>query len=313
MTMPAQVRKQSEAVQKLYEEMNQDPADVNEPVEPEEPVVPPTPPVAPVAPTQVVAEDPRVNQLAAEANMLRQRLANMEALLAASPKPPAPTKPEKPAKPKLVTEADVSEYGDAIDVMRRAAREEVAALYEDEIAALRGELTQLRTQYGEVAPRLQHVQQQQTISAEQQFLSNLTSLVPNWEKVNQDAKFHEWLLETDRLSGLQRQTYLEHAQNNMDVKRVASFFEEFAAISGTSNPGAVVPTNNRREELEQQVSPGRSKTTNTGQSDKPRVYTRQDIQQFYADVARGKYKGKDQERARIETDIFAARQDGRLK
>lgn len=312
MSMPAQIKKQSEAVQKLYESMNQD-DEVVEPVTTdkiEEPVSPPPPP-APVTPT--VADDPRVAILAAEAQALKARLANMEQLLANSPKPQAPTKPEKPSKPKLVTKEDEDEYGASIDVMRRAAREEMAAQFEDEITGLRTELAQLRSQYGEVAPRLQHVQQSQVQNANQQFARDLTTLVPNWEEVNVDAKFHNWLLETDKLSGLQRQTYLDNAQQNYDVNRVAQFFKEFAILSGTSTPPSTTPTNTRQDELERQVSPGKSKATNTGQPDKPRVYNREDIGQFYADVARGKYKGKDPERARIEADIFLAQKDGRVK
>jgi hypothetical protein len=43
------------------------------------------------------------------------------------------------------------------------------------------------------------------------------------------------------------------------------------------------------------------------------VYAPQDIQKFFNDVRSGKYKGREQERDRIERDIFAAQRENRIQ
>ena len=47
-------------------------------------------------------------------------------------------------------------------------------------------------------------------------------------------------------------------------------------------------------------------------SGQARTYTQEDIKNFYVDVRKGKFKGRDDERGRIERDIFAAQQEGRI-
>jgi hypothetical protein len=63
--------------------------------------------------------------------------------------------------------------------------------------------------------------------------------------------------------------------------------------------------------LEKQVAPGRGKTAapvNTNSA----TYSTEDIRRFFNDVKSGKYRGKEQERDRIERDIFAAQREGRI-
>lgn len=44
-----------------------------------------------------------------------------------------------------------------------------------------------------------------------------------------------------------------------------------------------------------------------------KVYTRVDVAKFFDDVRKGVYKGREQERDRIERDIFAAQREGRIR
>ena len=41
-------------------------------------------------------------------------------------------------------------------------------------------------------------------------------------------------------------------------------------------------------------------------------YTTADIAAFYDDIRKGKFKGREDERAKIERDIFAAQAEGRI-
>ena len=46
--------------------------------------------------------------------------------------------------------------------------------------------------------------------------------------------------------------------------------------------------------------------------DSAKTYSPKDIEKFFTDVRKGKYKGREDERARMERDIFAAQQEGRI-
>ncbi len=126
--------------------------------------------------------------------------------------------------------------------------------------------------------------------------------MPNFRAINGNEAFQSWLLEADPLTGITRQTYLDDAQRNLDAQRVINFFRMWPAPRSSES------------ELEKQVAPGRSRSagapTNT---DRAKVYTPQDIQAFFNDVRMGKYKGREQERARIERDIFSAQRENRIQ
>jgi len=119
-------------------------------------------------------------------------------------------------------------------------------------------------------------------------------------------------LETDPLTGISRQTYLEDAQRMMDAGRVSNFFRAWLEDTGQAN---VAQTKGRAasSELEKQVTPGRTKSSGSPQSNKAKMYTPQDIQKFFSDVRQGKYKGREQERDRMERDIFAAQRENRIQ
>lgn len=323
MPVPEQIKKQSKAIQEFYQELHGEGDDAN--VEEKETVE-----VKEEKPPVVEDHSDREDQTQkenweqkyrtlqgmynvqnAEAKNMRERVAHLEALLGSIKNQPAPTPKEEPkpkTKPKYITDSEVEEYGGSIDVMRKAAREEA-----DELKA---ELEEIKAQFVNmqkaVIPRVENVARQQHVSAEQAFWGGLNARVPNWQQVNDSAEFKAWLVSTDPKTGISLQTYLDDAQDALDVERVAAFFDEWTAISGGSNREAPQPKTERKSELEKQVAPGRGRTQTPKQGDNKTNYTRADVTKFYDDVTAGRFKGKDQERARIEADIFAAMQDGRL-
>ncbi len=118
-------------------------------------------------------------------------------------------------------------------------------------------------------------------------------------------------MQVDSLSGNSRQVYLENAQQALDVDRVAFFFTSWVEETGV----AVEAQNNRpaaASELEKQVVPGRSRNTGAPSGNQLKTYTPKDIATFFDDVRMGKYKGKEEDRGKIERDIFAAQRDGRI-
>lgn len=329
--MPEQVRRQSEAVQKIYEELGDDgetaqQADGQQASPTTQEVPEPTAADSQSNETQQPvgqpeaerpkedfeqkyrtlqgmynAEIPRLN---AERRELHAKVAQLEQLIAEMPRSaPQPAEQEEPER--YVTDSDVDEYGDSIDVMRRVTREENLELRR-QLAAMQQQLQSVQA----LAPRVEQVAQTQTRSTEQAFWSRLSELIPNWRDINENDQFKNWLLDIDPLSGISRQAYLEDAHRNFDVDRVAGFFRTWSQLTGAAQP---TQKGRSASQLEQQVSPGRSKSTGAPQQEgEKRTYTTEFIQQFYKDSREGKYKNRKEEKARIEHDLFLAQQEGRI-
>jgi hypothetical protein len=338
MAVPEQVRKQTEAVQALYDDLN-NPAENPSPENGEgisAEVVDITPAqgtpadsVSNEASTSAPAEqggggqneDPNsetyeqrwrtaqgminaeLPRLNAQIQGLSQRNQQLEQLISNMQNVPAPT-PEPVTPVSSLTAEETEEYGESIDIMRKVSQE-VAGHYQQEIDGLKNTIAQLQ---GTVVPRVEQIASKQAQTAEQSFWSSLTTAVPNWREINDNQDFQSWLLEVDPLSGLARQTYLEDAQRNMDYPRVASFFSSWQSATGA----AVAQPNRTASELEKQVTPGKGRSSGTSQGGTPKTYTPQDITKFFEKVRTGKFAGKEKERDIIERDIFAAQAEGRI-
>lgn len=336
MALPVQVRRQSEAVQKLYDELNTDVT----PQEGDAPDLVETEDQAQETNTadsesQQVSQSPadeqqqgstdgeqetyeqrwrslqgmynaEVPRLHAEKRELAGRVTQLEQLITSMSAQPAQQEPPKPQQ--LITEADVEEWGDSIDVMRKVSREEQTSSQ-----ARIDQLEQvIREMQSSVVPQVQQISQKQAATAEQTFWGELQQSVPDWQEVNSNQDFQTWLLAIDPLTGIARQTYLDDAQRNMDSGRVISFFQTWKASTGQpvaqqTNRGA-----STANELEKQVAPGRSRSAGVPQSEELPTYTSADIKTFFQHVQQGKYKGREKERDRIERDIFAAQREGRI-
>jgi hypothetical protein len=330
MALPEQIRKQTEAVQELYKQLNvadentgagEAPADsTNTPVEiaanqnaadenvtnentADEHVAP-----SPTSEHKLGDDDvPRLHQQNRE---LAQRVQQMEQLLSMlSAQQSAPAEFQQPVDDKLITDKDVEEYGESLDVMRRVSREELAPLVQ-RVAQLETVLRQMQTN---VVPQVQTLAQRQQMSAEQQFWADLTAAVPNFREINGNEAFQAWLLEADPLTGITRQTYLEDAQRNLAASRVANIFRTWLETTGQAT---VAQSTGRgaSSELAKQIAPGRSRGSGTPvATNTAKIYTPADITRFFNDVRDGKYKGREQERDRIERDIFAAQRENRIQ
>jgi myosin heavy subunit len=332
MALPKQVQKQSEEVQELYKELNgevetQEPvseveANTNEaPVE--EVVSDSESEQAPQSGTEEQGQpdtEPKdtweqkyktlqgmynaeVPRMKAENRELSSRVTQMEQLLSTLNNQPV-AQPE--SIDPLITDKDVQEYGDSIDVMRRAAREELAQS-NARVTELENTIRQLQSS---VVPQMNQISHAQAQTAEQAFWADLSGKVPQWQDINNDQNFQSWLLEIDPLTGISRQTYLEDAQSNLDSNRVAQFFMSWPGAKSTP----VAQTNRKvpSEQLEKQVSPGRGRSGTNTMPSEGQTYSPADIEQFFDAVRKGKYRGREEERGRIERDIFAAQREGRI-
>ena len=324
-TLPKQVQKQSEAVQELYKELNSEQAqdesaDVKEDADSVEEQAVQSEPQEQVAAENQENEtveqryktlqgmyNAEVPRLHAEKRDMANRVSQLEQLLAGMQQPKTEPVPKAEA-PKLITDADVEEYGDSIEVMRRVSKEETSAA-EQKLKQLEKQIEALQTN---VLPRVEQVAANQVKTSEQAFWSELSTTVPDWRDMNDNQDFQNWLLEIDPLTGISRQTYLEDAQRNLDVGRVTNFFNAWKGNNGSESNAQPNRKAQSSNELKKQVSPGKGKSSGKPQSNSNKTYSPDDIKSFFDDVRKGNYRNKEEERDRIERAIFAAQREGRI-
>lgn len=322
MALPKQVQAQLKEIEALEKQLAQgqdpqpapaDPVDP-EPPQPTEPVdpKPADPEPKPVEPKPAPAEpdvpeetwqqkyktlkgmyDAEVPRLHAE---LRDLKANVESLRKASEtKPAEPTKPAAPEK--LVTDEDVAAFGqDLIEVQRKVARE-VAAEFRKDIDDLRAENATLREQLTKTGTQV----------SEATFEQRLHRLVPDFDAVNTDPKWIEWLNEVDPLLRGPRKMVAQEAFNRGDAEAVADYVKLFRTATAP-----VEPTPKVTEELERQIQPSRSASSTQAPSPKGKVYTSGDIDRMFQKVAQLGNQGKVDEARKLEAEIDAAYMEGRV-
>lgn len=131
------------------------------------------------------------------------------------------------------------------------------------------------------------------------FWTALNELVPDWQAINGDQKWLAFLAQYDPQTGQQRQQTLDAAQKALDADAVAALFNTFKKQQPKAPPP--IP--------EDQVEPESSRATSVPQGAK--IWTRQEIKQFYVDKTNGKYSAD--EGQRLEADIFAAQRENRIR
>lgn len=320
MALPKQVEAQIKELEALEQQLTQpkqpeEPpkeAKSEEPAQPSQEPAPepaPQPEAKPDKPAEPSAEDltwqqkyrtlkgmydAEVPRLHAE---LKEIKAQMEKLRQAPPAPAAEPAPVKSSEPvKLVTDADVEAFGqDLIEVQRKVARE-VAAEFRKELDDLKGENAKLREQLTATGSQI----------VEASFEQRLHRLVPDFEAVNADPKWIEWLNEIDPLIRGPRKTVAQQAFNTGDAEGVAHYVRLFKE----SMPSA--PNVDTDKELERQIQPSRSAASAPSPSPKGRIYTNADIQKMFKNAVDLGAKGRHEEARKLEAEIDAAYTEGRV-
>jgi hypothetical protein len=188
---------------------------------------------------------------------------------------------------RYVKPEEVEEYGEnLVDLIRRAAREEVAAK-QSEIEALKAKVDGFE---GKV-----------TANVEVDFYSRLSDKVSDWRVINDDPRFHTWLNDFDDY-GNRRQDMLSMAESEKNAEKVAKFFDAFKK-SITSQAAAA------NSSLEQQVAPDVNRAVAPPKG--KRLWTRAEITEFYNQMRRGAIKASDA--VALEADIQAAIVEGRIR
>lgn len=240
------------------------------------------------------AEVPRLH------SQVREMQTKMDQLLAEKAQVEARVA-EVPKANSLITDEDKEAFGpDLIDLIERATEAKVATLKSSE-AQLKEEIKQLKGQLG-------NVEERQVVSDKDRFLAALTQQVPDWEVLNVNSGFLEWLQDVDPVYGIPKHVALTNAYENGDVARVANIFKTYKQLVTPAAPQA----KSNQQELQRQVAPTRTRSTSQpgDNQDKP-VFNNQDIEKFYSDWRRGYYT--DEEAAQMEKQIHAAIAEGRVR
>lgn len=227
---------------------------------------------------------------------MQERLRELEERSTATPTPP----------PQVTAPKDVEEFGqDTIDFVLRTARAviqaEVPALVEQLLAA---RLTPVQSQVAQVAA---HVGR----TAEQEFFHVVATRVPDWETLNTDPAFIDWLRNVDTLSGVPYQAILSNARENLDATRAAAVFDRYKAEAGVARPApAPAPKVDERASLVEPARTASAAPRSPGGAANKRQWTRTDVGKFYADSRAGKYDAA--QAKQIEAEIFQAQLEGRI-
>jgi hypothetical protein len=260
------------------------------------------------------AEVPRLTQDLREANSRIQNLEDRLAELAT-----AKAAPEEQSTDSRIdfTPDEIADYGeDLLDVIGRKARSIVEHEYRPKIDALESQVSTLKSQLGETGQRVGKFEQNEVFAV-------LDREVKDWRQTNVDPEFHEWLDQQDPFSGESRKSLLLKAFDRKNAQQVKAFFEsyakEHAAVapsSADSAPSGQGGTDSEsRLNLNDYVAPGQPKggQGSAGAPKDKRIWRSAEISKFYSDVQKGRFKGRPEDKARIEADIVAATSEGRIQ
>ena len=196
----------------------------------------------------------------------------------------------------IFSQEDADVVGDeAIEIMKKASK----AATEESTATLKKEIAELKR----VA---EEAKIQDSKNAEDQkyddFLTKLEAKVDNWEAINRDPPFINYLSKVDEDSGYTRQELLHRAEVNGDVGRIVGFMKDF---EDKANPG--------KRKLEEKIGPtGNSCPTAPVVKDRPMILDGSYVDKYFNDVIKGKYKGNLVIAQEKQLEIDKALSEGRV-
>lgn len=202
-------------------------------------------------------------------------------------------KPDAPAAQEITfTPEEQEEYGEAfLSMVKKVADQLVKS---QDSSAVMGELRGLRDDFDEIKTR-------QIKSDEDRFFDEVAASVPDWEEINETPDFKDWLAQEMPLTGQERQVFLNQARKRFDAKTVINLFNAWKGEAGIQ-PFYPSSVTTREDEVD---------ISNT--SGDNYVFTGAEIQKFYDEKRRGRWKGREEEARRFEERIFLAQKEGRVR
>lgn len=204
------------------------------------------------------AEVPRLYEQLRESN---KAIADLRAELDRKNQQPEPVQVAQ-----TVTSEDEEAFGsDLIAVMKKVAKQEAA-----EAAKQAEALT--RT----VDRKVDAVLKDQEVTAGEKFMGAIAKAVPDWEVVNADPKWLDWLGEYSPETGAPRQAALDAATDSLDSNRAIALFKLFKSLQ----PAPVAAPDKTQQELQSQVAPAKTAAPTSNPSP-DRIWTGADYERAY--------------------------------
>ena len=209
---------------------------------------------------------------------------------------PEPEKEEKPGYSKYLKPEEAAEYDqDVLDFQARVARGEAE--------------TTLDRYAKRLEDRLALLERDRAKDAAGGFWAGIEAHYPGAREMNDsDPLWHEFLEGKDSYSGKLRREIGEAAIASGDVGRIVSLMREYRApeteSAGLADPPAKPP-----------VKPSTTKNrpvrtappANSGE-----MIRQSEVNKFYADITKGIYRGREKDRAAVESKIEKAVFEGRI-
>lgn len=197
----------------------------------------------------------------------------------------------------VITKEDIDTIGpEAIDIVKKATKK----IAEFEVSSVKKELEELKAKE---ASRVWQDGENKRKGEYNGFLSELQGKVPDYQTIDHNPKFAEFLNTIDPYSGELRMDLFRRSESYLDANRVADFFLEFKEAQPRS----------KKELLEEKITPEGSKSTpNPIASNNKETISSSEVEKFYNDITRGLYKNKKKEADEIEARITKAYMEGRI-
>lgn len=261
------------------------------------------------------SEQGRTAALRRELQSMGNKLDDLQRTIAAMNRPPETPPASLPAKVEW-TQEEIQEWGDALPIIEKKARELIAPLEMKFYQAL--------TRVQEVTT---HTAAETAKNARQTMIDTLnkdTSINPTpqrtWLQINEEDDFLNWLEFPEPMTGQRRYDVLMDAWNKNDASRVAATFRQFLKEASVVAPREPAPQPGAQPAtpaatLENLAAPGRPRTAAPvppGPAE-PEIITNGDIARFYANKTAGRWKGREAEADEYERKINAALRAGRVR
>lgn len=255
------------------------------------------------------AQQKSMDTMQTQMSELGDELIRTQSLVRVPPAPLAVPSQQQQTPIRLLTAEDEQAYGpEMLDVVKRGALEAVTPLIE----TLKQENARLK----------QQVQRTTTTTVAQA----LDQAVPDWQAINVSPKFKNWLRLRDVYSGNVRADLLNAAYRAADAARVVAFFRGFlteeeatGSLDTPLQPQQPAPQPASRVAavpLETLTAPGRARPPSGNSpavADSKPIITHAQIREFYTNVRKGVYAGRDQDKANDEAFVFECQREGRVR
>ncbi len=182
-------------------------------------------------------------------------------------------------------------------------------------SVVRGEIsTMLEQRMRPVEERVTQVAQTSEEAQRDVFNRTLEGMSPGWRSVYNDPGFQQWLDTTvDDFAGRPFRDLFDDANNAWDAPRIARFFNKYQEATGKTTPkkDARATHDDPRQKL---VSPGKSNAGTPEPAERQaKIWTIGEVNKFFTDFRQGKYRGREDEAAKIEAEIDRANIEGRIQ